>query len=626
MHLRPSFTDIMQSTQPNSSEQFPMRRRTDSRVGLEPDAIPDEVNDIIRRTIKSNQTLSFSTDQLTTSNCLLTLQAAINKTFTSDAINDKTSFINNTTLFPFEKPVSENTDHDIKNTKSAKQFISAFLDFYLIVRNYEANSHLFTIKDICESIILRLLTFSWMMVDLQKSAVEMSEPTSDTSSLAGYLEDTLKLLRIFSRGDPSCRIIGQHNGISLIHHIMNLNPSFTRIQVECCATLANLSINSDNRASMLQVGCLKLVVDNMRRFDNIPEIQTEICAALTNISCYERNATFILQAGGWQLIVRALETYKTHVDLQVQGFHALSSLSKHAKPSSLASMTHLNLATTSRAMSGTNTSIASTDMNDLLKCIFTAMKLHKLEAEVVIATCNTLGSLSLSAQSSIRLQEMEIVTMIFEGMKRFRLNDNYQVSACFALAHLFFSNALPLHLATPGIELILRAMKQFPFHESLQTTASFLLGTVTSLEKNRHELFKHDGVPLILAAMGRVYPNEERRRGAIRIVPSQAIANDPVVEAEQHQQNRSTNTRAENGDTNETTDRSRSDNGRSMRTNQISKHFLLQMFGCVALLNLSSEDDGRRQEIIEMGAIHYVYQASQKNREASTWHHQEHLL
>jgi hypothetical protein len=65
-------------------------------------------------------------------------------------------------------------------------------------------------------------------------------------------------------------------------------------------------------------------------------------------------------------------------------------------------------------------------------------------------------------------------------MKQFKKNGMFQITACFALAHLFFNFSIQDEtvIENQGVETILDAMRHFPDNESLQTTAIFALGAV----------------------------------------------------------------------------------------------------------------------------------------------------
>jgi hypothetical protein len=65
-------------------------------------------------------------------------------------------------------------------------------------------------------------------------------------------------------------------------------------------------------------------------------------------------------------------------------------------------------------------------------------------------------------------------------MERYFSNVMFQITSCFALAHIFFNFTIPDNIVTEkkGVEIILKGMKQYSDNESLQTTAIFALGSI----------------------------------------------------------------------------------------------------------------------------------------------------
>ena len=104
------------------------------------------------------------------------------------------------------------------------------------------------------------------------------------------------------------------------------------------------------------------------------------------------------------------------------------------------------------------------------------------DVEFLSAVWHSLGSLA-NAGIKLHNHKLEILKGIFSSMKRFHKNQSFQITACFALAHVFFNHrdATVDDSAVPdfkGIECILDTMKRFSDHESLQTTALFALGSI----------------------------------------------------------------------------------------------------------------------------------------------------
>ena len=76
-------------------------------------------------------------------------------------------------------------------------------------------------------------------------------------------------------------------------------------------------------------------------------------------------------------------------------------------------------------------------------------------------------------------------------MNRYFSNVMFQITSCFALAHLFFNFTIPDTIVSEnqGVQTILKAMKRYSDNESLQTTAIFALGSIVM--KNGNSLKNH---------------------------------------------------------------------------------------------------------------------------------------
>ena len=114
-------------------------------------------------------------------------------------------------------------------------------------------------------------------------------------------------------------------------------------------------------------------------------------------------------------------------------------------------------------------------------------------------------------------------------MKKYESNVLFQITACFALAHLFFNFAIKDEIVekSNGIKIILNVMKRNPLNESLQTTAIFALGSIVmkngnpfllkcnshthEIECHRIAAYKENGIKLIINAMRtNFYQNQQR--------------------------------------------------------------------------------------------------------------------
>ena len=359
------------------------------------------------------------------------------------------------------------------------------------------------------------------------------------------MEDVLiivmKLIRIFSRLDHLANSIGQKQGIKVIMRAMQRFPFCVQLQINCSACLANLASVEANRTIMLEDGCIRLVLDNMNKFMNAPAVQAEVCATLANLAGHETNARYIVQQGGCSLILKAMRRHIDQVDFQIQAFHAISSLGKIAKD----------------IIDGENF------MNTAMKCITLLFD----QLDLVSAGWHSIGTLANSGISIVQ-HRTKIISMIFQSMKKFSLHHTFQITACFALAHVFFNNreaVIDENVVSDnqGIQNILETMTKFPNHESLQTTALFALGAIVmKSQTHRETLMNHHGIQTIMDAMARKYPKQKDDDGNLFNVgepgaPEEEESPEPVLYSR-------VNTRV-----------------------QCSKPLLLQLFGSVALLNLS---------------------------------------
>jgi hypothetical protein len=180
-------------------------------------------------------------------------------------------------------------------------------------------------------------------------------------------------------------------------------------------------------------------------------------------------------------------------------------------------------------------------------------------------------------------------------MNLFSSNAMFQITACFALAHLFFNFNVKddIVIKSKGIRTILGVMNTFSRNESLQTTAIFALGSIVMKnDLHRKETLEANGVNLIIKAM----------RAKFETAPKEKETNktDSKQDLQSHSQ---------------TSDHPVNPEPVLYRRGnlkiQCSKPLLLQLFGSVALLNLS-ENEECRNEIIQSGGIHFIFEASQK--------------
>jgi hypothetical protein len=379
----------------------------------------------------------------------------------------------------------------------------------------------------------------------------------------------MKLIRIFSRLDNIASSIGQKQGLKLILRAMERYPFCMQLQINCSACLANLASVEQNRTLMLEDGCIRRVLENFDRFMDAPQVLAEVCATLANLACHETNSKYIVANGGISLILKAMRTHLRTIDFQVQAFHAMASLGKAGKD--------------------------IMDRENFMGVLLRSMEIHQADVDLVSAAWHALGSLANSGVTLVHYK-VQIIGMIFTSMKRFQTNHTFQITACFALAHVFFNHReafIDDHAVSSnnGIECLLDTMKRFPNQESLQTTALFALGSIVMKSAlHRDTVVNNAGIEQILQAMSTDY-----KRGAAE---GAHISAGGAVDIEAHADpvNLPEPVLYSTGNTRV----------------QCSKPLLLQLFGSVALLNLAEGSEVCREKIIDLGGIHYIFNATVK--------------
>ncbi|KAJ3276087.1 hypothetical protein HDV01_006257 [Terramyces sp. JEL0728] len=427
----------------------------------------------------------------------------------------------------------------------SSQYLNLFLLYFINVKNYIQYEKQF--KEYIETtdlIFAHLQHFSWTLINLY------SNFTKD--EIENKVVTVMQLVRIFSRLDEFATRIGEKGGIQLIMQAMKAFPFSMQLQINCSACLANLASIEGNREIMLDIGCIKYVLDNMSKFMKDPAVQAEICATLANLACHKVNAKYIIENNGCMLILKAMRLHLKHVDLQIQAFHAFSSLGK--------------------------TCLHILDREDFLGLSIKSLTNHHQNVDLASACWHALGSLANSGMN-ITSYKNELLSLIFSVMKKFSDHPSFQITACFALAHMFFANREQVDEGIVskqnGVELILNLMKKFPEQESLQTTALFAIGSIVMKSSvHRQTVFSNDGLQLIINAMRRAYSKGENSE---EIEDRQTP--EPVLYS------------------------------RANSKIQCSKPLLLQLFGSVALLNLS-ECEKCREKIIDLGGIQCIFEAS----------------
>jgi hypothetical protein len=279
--------------------------------------------------------------------------------------------------------------------------------------------------EISDLIMTHILSFAWTMLDHgnleQVAHLEMSIVPGQVMQIEDYLLVVMKLIRIFSRLENMASSIGQKHAMRLILRIMQKYPYCMQLQINCSACLANLASVESNRTIMLEEGCIRLVLDNMIKFIGYPAVQAEICATLANLACHDANARYIVQHGGCLSIIKAMRLHVgnvqllTQIDLQIQAFHALASLGKSGKD--------------------------ILDREEFIAIAMRSVELHMKELDVVSAAWHALGSLA-NAGINIASHKTVLISFIFDTMRLFNTNPTFQITACFALAHVFFNHRI----------------------------------------------------------------------------------------------------------------------------------------------------------------------------------------
>jgi hypothetical protein len=271
--------------------------------------------------------------------------------------------------------------------------------------------------DITKSMFDHLKTYADKLLRKEQGSAEKrkKEDNPEFDLQLDLLICIAQFIRVFSRLDELAEYIGDNQGIDMIKEAMVLFPNCIQLQINSSACLANLASVESNRKKMLEDGSIKEVLANMFRFKKSPGVQAEICATLANLASHNLNADYIVKNKGCQMIISAMKTYQNQDDLLVQAFHALAGLAKHGKE-----------------FMGTE------DFADLS---YNILSTHQKSVEIVSAGWHCLGSM---ANSGVNFGDSKnkFLKMILESMRLFKINHAFQVTACFALAHLFFNNSI----------------------------------------------------------------------------------------------------------------------------------------------------------------------------------------
>ncbi|KAJ3291574.1 hypothetical protein HDU79_002303 [Rhizoclosmatium sp. JEL0117] len=360
-----------------------------------------------------------------------------------------------------------------------------------------------------------------------------------------------KLLRILSRMEETATSFISHNGIDLIFQMISAHPESVQIQIDSSAVIANLSNVSSARTYIQQkTSYISMILANMRKWAHEETVQTEMCAIISNLAQCDSTAGMIVQRGGCALIRDAMMLHVDVEDLQVQGLHALSALVKSAKR-------HLN----------TNLAASYTE------CIVQAFTRWKDSMSVCSAASNCVGMFSFVQLKLTRPME----SIILDAMKRFHDVEKFQITACFALAHLKAVLGSETRLEIDIIDQILKVIENFPYHRNILTTALFALGSYAAQsEPNSLHIMSKKGISSVIRSMVQTNFKGE--------VHSLEVCMKHMAVHESHE-------------------------GDDKTSKGVPKSDLLKLFGSMCLMNMS-ENEKCRQEIISQGGVHAVFDAA----------------
>lgn len=379
-------------------------------------------------------------DQLTRKTCFYLLRESINHVFASVVEPLEPKISATFPISPMKPPVGPDTRRDsgIELEKSENliteideaenvdirqlhaKFLQLFFEKFTNVKVYLAYEKLFTRhEDKFKKLSVYVVRVGKRLLSLLDAEKEQQDECLASFTASQTLWETaeqgidwvMKLLRFFSRMDDLSEMIGREDGVSMITAIMKKFPYMTSIQISSSAVLANMASIESNREPLLEHGSIQLIMDNMKKFTSTPAILSEICATIANISTHDATAKLIVKTGGCHLLLKLMRIYPDATDLQIQAFHSFASLGKNCKD--------------------------VLDKEEFTKMLLKTFENHGSHAELMSAACSALGSLAF-AGVIFNAYKDSIITMVFKCMKEFKSNQGFQITACFALAHLSF--------------------------------------------------------------------------------------------------------------------------------------------------------------------------------------------
>ncbi|KAJ3069618.1 hypothetical protein HDU98_007312 [Podochytrium sp. JEL0797] len=344
------------------------------------------------------------------------------------------------------------------------------------------------------------------------------------------------------------------NGIDSIFHILTLCPDSTQIQIDCSAVIANLSNVPAARVFLQQkTTYISLILLNMRKWVHEETVQTEMCAIISNLAQCEENGKRIVQSGGCERIRDAMMMHVDVEDLQVQGLNALAALVKIVKRQLTASL-----------------------ISSYIDCIHKSFEKWKESTSVCAAACNCIGMFAFVQLKMTRPVEH----LILAAMQRFKECPKFQITACFALAHLTIAKGAESKMDLKAIESILAVMDAYPHHRNVLTTSVFALGSFAlHSDANRAHILARNGIQSIIKVILQQQFDEEVNclEICMKQMSIQEGERGPVPDG---------------------------------KLKGMTKAHLLKLFGTMCLMNLT-ENEKCRAAIIHLGGVRAVFAAAE---------------
>ncbi|KAJ3095425.1 hypothetical protein HK100_005835 [Physocladia obscura] len=356
----------------------------------------------------------------------------------------------------------------------------------------------------------------------------------------------------------------QNSSIDKLFIILSLHPSDRLIQIDTSAVLANLSNVAHARKHIQRCSHTSTLLINMTRWSHEETVQTELCAILSNLAQSESENGDLARAGACELLRDAMTRHTESEDLQVQALNALAGLARSAKRV-----------------------LPETTMRMHVAGVLAVLDAWTVRASMATcaAACNALGVFSFAGVRVPCVATAE--GSVLRAMQKFRACAKFQVTACFALAHLCI--CVNEGGGTLGVELVdevLAIMSSFPRHKNVLTTAAFALGSFAlQSDTNRTHIMTKKGIDIVVKSMMETEFDEEVNCLEV-CMKHMTVSGEP-------------------------TDGENEVDGNYLGSNNkpTQKSHLLKLFGSMFLMNLS-ENEKCRQEIIKRGGLDAIFDAA----------------